>query len=439
MSRANTPFTDTGQDVYLTSIEHDDELYGGHREFFDGEDTRTFSSKFDGNVLDDLSLGLHDGRSGPSHSRTQSWTTTPENLPSHQIDFGEYTFDHRDAHGYPVPDELNRETTQYPPHLHTPDAVDQTGERPLPYRSSTYANRGYNPSALQNFNRTHPPAHRRSWSQNDVERLPNLAPHGYPPGVLHQPPYPHPRSQTNANPTFVRLCEPRHTRTASRVSPNSKAPPSSQGRAANKTKTTPPTSMPAGTGIPLPPDHRSILTPGNIQLTGPRMVHMSHAEQRSTSQKIIEIGAMAVLNMTSARLAADNIDPRLVLLGEGFRAREKSSAPSPEALVGNDAPTQKMLKDLVRMERMLQERGEGEEERRALEGCGYIKEVLGKMGGRDGGTGEESRDDGPPGDESGVAGAGPGSSDDGSPLTDEELMREMGVDFSSPDAGSHGL
>ncbi|KAJ4351228.1 uncharacterized protein N0V89_006567 [Didymosphaeria variabile] len=261
------------------------------------------------------------------------------------------------------------------------------------------------------------------------------------PGALHQPPYPHPHSQTNANPTFVRLCETRPSRLTSRVpSSDSKKTYSSQGRAGHKARTNPPASMPVGIGIPLPPDHRSIPTTGNIQLTGPRMVHMSHTEQRKSSQKIIEIGAMAVLNMASTRPEPDNIDPRLVLLGEGFRIREKSSAPSPEPRDGEDSPTQKMLKDLVKMEKMLRERGEGEEERKALNGCGYIREVLGRMGDKGGIMGDEGRGDGPSQvDESKALCSSPASSDDASPLTDEELMRELGVNFPSPSSGSHGV
>jgi hypothetical protein len=72
---------------------------------------------------------------------------------------------------------------------------------------------------------------------------------------------------------------------------------------------------------------------------------MSRVEQRRTSQKIIEVGAMAVLNMSCAEGKLENIDPRLILLGHEGRTRDKSSAPSPEAMVDRDEPRKKMLQD----------------------------------------------------------------------------------------------
>jgi hypothetical protein len=205
--------------------------------------------------------------------------------------------------------------------------------------------------------------------------------------------------------------------------------------------------MPVDIGMSLQTNHRAIPTSGNVQLTGPKLVHMSRVEQRRTSQKIIEVGAMAVLNMSCAEGKLENIDPRLILLGHEGRTRDKSSAPSPEAMVDRDEPRKKMLQDLMKMEQLLKEGGE-RGERKALEGCETIREVLSKMRDRHGGNtneryvvqcvlegvvtdrensrGEERRVN------VNVDASSSTSSDDGSPLTDEELMRELVGDFSSP-------
>ncbi|KAL5422583.1 hypothetical protein PMIN04_004616 [Paraphaeosphaeria minitans] len=432
MSRENTPFSEAGRDGYLPVYQED---FGVRGEFYDGGDTPTFSSAFDQDALDGLGFGLQDGRIAPASSRTGSGTATPVGGHSPESDFGAYNFE-QSHHGYPVLDDLDRGTTPYPPHLHTPHALYQKPiERPLPYRSGPNSNTSYAPSAVHNFNRTHPP-HRRSWSQNDIERLPNLAPQPYPPGVRHQPPFP-PRQ--NANPTFVRLCETRHSRPpTSRNSSDGKNTARythAQTRAEHNGRTgNPPTSMPVSIGMSLAPgaQNRAVPTSGNVQLIGPpKLVHMSHGEQRKTSQKIIEVGAMAVLSMTSANANAsgkvENLDPRLLLMGYEGRAREKSGAPSPEAVEERGEPREKMLMELVKMEMMLKEGEGGEKEEMALKGCGMIREVLEKGSGREEG---ESRED-----ESSVNKAeasSPVASDEGSPLTDEELMRELVGDFSSP-------
>ncbi|KAF2452002.1 hypothetical protein P171DRAFT_16287 [Karstenula rhodostoma CBS 690.94] len=387
MSRDNTPFSEAGQDGYLPVYGQRDEQFGGRNDFLDDEDTPTFSSTFDRDVLDDLGLGLHDGGIAPANSRAESGTATPVDGHSPEIDFRGYSFGQnlRDPHAYPVPGELDRGTDPYPPYLHTPHALHhKTDERPLLYISGTNNNTDYAPSMVQNFNRAHPP-HRRSWSQNDIERLPNLAPQPYPPGVRHPPPHSHQHAQTTENPTFVRICETRHSRPPARISSDGKHPgryTHSQTRAGHNGRTNPPTSMPVGIGVPLTSANQPVPTSGNVQLTGPKLVHMSQAEQRKTSQKIIEVGAMAVLNMVFAHGKVENIDPRLFLMGYEGRTREKSSAPSPEPVGERDEPRKKMLEDLMKMERLLKEGGDGEEEKKALRGCEIIREVLGKMGGR---------------------------------------------------------
>ncbi|OAG10123.1 uncharacterized protein CC84DRAFT_465977 [Paraphaeosphaeria sporulosa] len=198
----------------------------------------------------------------------------------------------------------------------------------------------------------------------------------------------------------------------------------------------PRTSIPVGIGMPLSSgsENHAVPTSGNLQLTGPpKLVHMSHTEQRKTGQKIIEVGAMAVLNMASANTngKVENIDPRLLLMGYKGRAGEKIGAPSPEAVEERDEPREKMLRELVKMEKMLKEGEGGEKDERGLKGCEVIREVLGKMGEKGGGReGGESHGDAHEANIK-IEGSEAVSSDEGSPLTDEEFMREF-RDFSSP-------
>lgn len=452
MSRENTPFSEAGQDGYLPAYREGGEQFERRPGFYAGEDSPTFASTFDQDALDDLGFGLRDERIAPANSRAASGTATPVDGHSPEIDFGGYVFDRN--HAYPIPDGLDRGTNAYP-HLTTPYALyHETAERPLPYRSGTNTNTSYAPSAVQNFNRTHPP-HRRSWSQNDIERLPDLAPQPYRAGIRHQPPYPHQNAQTIANPTFVRLCETRHSRPPTKIPSDGKKTSryTQQTRTGHHSRTNMPTSMPVDIDVSLRSENRAVPSSGNLQLIGlPELVHMSHVDQRKTSQKIIEVGAMAVLNMSmaSTKGKAESIDPRLLLMGYEEQVREKSGAPSPEAVGERDEPRvrEKMMRELGKMETLLKEGRDGEQEKKALRGCEMIREVLGKMGDGDGGRGKErydakhvfggavpdekfSREDNHQADVK-IEASAPAASDEDSPLTDKELIRGLVGDCSSP-------
>lgn len=393
MSRVSTPFSDAGEDAYLPSIEHDNDIYGRYEDLLNGHDTPAYSSTFNRDVLHDLNLGLDDGTIAPKNSRAGSGTATPEygeDVSSPELDFSAYDFEQNqpDVHMYPGPDELHGGTQPYPFQLQPPQALYQkTEQRALPYRSATNTDMGYAPGPVQNFQQRHQPAHRRSWSQNDTDRIANLHHNQYPLGARHQPVYPHSHSQPSTNPTFVRLCETRHPRSTSKVSSEYNKRHHSQGRPGNRGRAYPPTSMPVGIGTPLSSEVRIVPSAGNIQLSGPRMMHMSHAEQFRTSQKIIEVGAMAVVNKVIARDRLGAIDPRLLV--EGARKRDKSDAPSPETLTGGNNPKGKMLEHLAAMEKTWRE-GDGDEADSAKKACGIIREALAKLeNGDDGGGGPQ--------------------------------------------------
>lgn len=129
---------------------------------------------------------------------------------------------------------------------------------------------------------------------------------------------------------------------------------------------------------------------------------MAHATQRASSQKIIELGAMAVYNKL-VKEGGTTIDPVLISDGEGNKSVDSGTQ-----------SREKMLRDLERMERALEE--EGEEGESARRGCEVIRGVLERM--EDKGGGEEKR-------EGGVRDEGsPGG---GSSLSegDEEFMRRL--------------
>lgn len=153
----------------------------------------------------------------------------------------------------------------------------------------------------------------------------------------------------------------------------------------NRDRANPPTSMPVGIGTPLSHEHSMMNTTGDVQLTGPGMVHMAHVEQHRTSRKVIEVGAIAILNYKRARDKVEVIDP--LLLKADTRLREKSDAPSPVTLmtlIGGSEPREKMLKNLDTMEKLLRE-GDDKEVEKAKRGCEMIREVLKKMEDRGGG------------------------------------------------------
>ena len=81
------------------------------------------------------------------------------------------------------------------------------------------------------------------------------------------------------------------------------------------------------------------------------------------------------------------IDP--ALLEADYRKRDKSGAPSPEA-VGGGEPREKMYRDLETMEVGMRD-GEGEMGEGGKKGCEVIREV--RMGMNDKGGGEGGRED----------------------------------------------
>ncbi|KAK3209730.1 hypothetical protein GRF29_44g467875 [Pseudopithomyces chartarum] len=296
MSRVRTPFSDTGEDAFLPSIEQDDGLYDTRRDLFEDQSTPIFSSTFDKDGLDDLDLASGDGTNAPQNSRTTSGTITPEQ--KNTLDFSGYDFEptQQSASIYPSPDNLPEAMHLYPTHLQKPSTIYHKGDRrPLPHRSTTNTDIRLAPGPLQTFHQAHNhPSHRRSYSQNDTERIleyPIEHPH---PGI-HYPPYTHTHPHTT--PTFVRLCETRNPRSTSKPRFYTRKKTHPQSTPNTRNRALPPMSVPVGIGIPLHPDPGTpVLTDGPVQLTGPRMTHMAHATQRASSQKIIELGAMAVYN-----------------------------------------------------------------------------------------------------------------------------------------------
>lgn len=402
MSRVGTPFSDAGEDAFLPSIGQEEGMCRGYEDGFSGEGTPAFTAGFDEDVLDELELGGGEGSIVPGSARGGSDEETPNGEDG--IDFSGYGFEvaRKNAHVYPGPDELTGAIHPYPTHQQAQQAVlSQARRRPLPYPAVPNGQTSYVPGPLQYFHHAHPHPHRRSYSQNDTQRIAHHL------GV-YQPPQP----SGATNPTFVRLCESRHPRSGPKTSTDSKQRLHAQPNPTARPRPHPPTSIPVEIGNPFPQDYPEVHTSGNVQLTGPRMVHMHHAPQRATSQKIIEVGAMAVLNKRHARNYIDAIDP--ALLEADFRKRDKSAAPSPEALVGGSEPREKMFRDLEAMERML-EGGEGEVGEKGKMGCEMVREALVEMEDKGGGAGEAR-----------TRGASP-SPGGGSALSegDDEFMRRL--------------
>ncbi|KAF1969084.1 hypothetical protein BU23DRAFT_601770 [Bimuria novae-zelandiae CBS 107.79] len=433
MSRISTPFSDTGEDAFLPSIEEDSGQYSAYGDFLEDDNTPTISSTFDEDVLDHLNFELAEGTIAPSNSRTARGTSTPnyeDDVASREIGFGGYCLGQRQqaAHAYPSLNEsLDRGSHPYHIQHHASHGVYQrASERPLPYRANTNAEMGYAAGLLQNFKQVYHPTHRRSWSQNDTEHIINLPPDHYLPGDPHHQSDLRGQPHANANPTFFRLCETRHTRSHPKTSSEYKKQAHAQGRTGNRGRPNAPTSMPVSIGTPIQPDDRFVPTAGNIQLTGPRMVHMSHVEQLRTSRRIIEVGAMAVVNKALVKKNGEAIDP--LLLDDDTRMRQKSNAPSPEVVVGGSEPRERMLKDLDHMKLLLKD-ATGKEADEALKGCEMIREALAKMEDRGGGGGAEddSLDEKPRFADDSAHASGPAPSDGASPLSDgdDEFLRRL--------------
>ena len=393
MSRMCEPFSDTGEDAFLPSIEEDGGLYSTCEDFLETENTPVFLSTFDKDLLDSVELVPSDGALAPGNSRTTSVGLTPNHEDT--LDFGNYDFEQaqKSASTYPAPDDLSG---LCPTHLQNALPIYHKGDnRPLPHRSITTTDVQLAPGPLQTFHQVHNhPSHRRAFSQNDTERILEYPLDHLPPDIHYPPLYSHSQSATTKVPTFMRLCEARHSRPNSkpRADPKKKRP--SQNGPAGKSRANTSTSIPVDIGTPLQQDPETEIPAteeGNpcIQLTGPQLVHMPHAEQRG-SRKIIELGAILVLNKMAAddqtqvqmQTQTQTIDP--LLLEAQLRRHDRGVAPSPEVMRGGAELRDKMLKDLGSMERLL-DGGEGEDAEKGRRGCELIREVLARMEDKGGG------------------------------------------------------
>ncbi|KAF2278664.1 uncharacterized protein EI97DRAFT_440201 [Westerdykella ornata] len=294
-------------------------------------------------------------------------------------------------------------------------------QRPQLFRSATNNTHLHPPTAAgyHHLSRTNQPLHRRSLSQSDADRIAALYSHAHP--------LPHPSRRAistdpddNAPLNSKKPGCTKHNNKTDNSNPSRPGPytkPSSHGQH-KKRRSHPPTSTPLGMGMRLsgscastgsgargpalvrelnPPGrlrsmYTCIGTPLNleddaldedtsavrvdagaeierdtrVQLTGPRMRHMSHAEQLRTSAKVIEIGAMAVLNAASG--------------GKGGQ----------QGMVGEEAEVQsndEVLRLVDKMESHLKLQDVGDRDK-GLRGCEMIREALGEGGGLDEGGGK---------------------------------------------------
>ncbi|KAF2251200.1 hypothetical protein BU26DRAFT_563140 [Trematosphaeria pertusa] len=325
---------------------------------FANQDHNPMYSPAHGEDLEELDFRLDDDSTAPTDSSNTTIASTP--------DFAGYTFGKRGAAiapAYPPPGYNSPHPYSLELHHGFPP-TPQLAQRPAPLRSHTSSSFLHPP---QYFSRTQQPYHRRSLSQGDADRI---------------------AAATQSNPVFFRLQVPRArpatpleddiSRLRKRMGPYddggrslSQSPGNSMGR--NTPTSTP---MPVHEdaygivstyiGMPMTSEASFMDTEGlSVQLTSTNdssFRHMSHHDQVSQSRRVIEIGAMAVVN-------AARVDPSL--------ARKRSRLPGLDIEEpGRDAEQgrREILKKLEELEHHLKHELYDCDE--ALKACGMIREAL---------------------------------------------------------------
>ncbi|KAJ4305750.1 hypothetical protein N0V90_001281 [Kalmusia sp. IMI 367209] len=384
MSRSSTPFSDTGSDVFFPTIKRDDDFYGESTHLYEDDHQLKFTAS------GDLVLDFQDGTIAPTNTRAGTRTSTPdfvETVATPEMDYGEYNYELQ-SEAYSSPDEV--ETHSYP--LRRREALYRKhSKHSMAARSTAYdlthPDTSVGRTSLQNFARIRLPSHRHSLSDSDAGRIIHSLPAHRP--ELPRYPYPDQRSNANQQPTFFRLRE-----TRSRPLPKANGDDSSHKRSRGRRgRPSMPTSIPIAIGSPLSSDHAVGSTAGNVPLRGPVLVHMPHSVQRNMSQRVIEVGAMAVLNIPKENRKTEKfVDPRLLDLRGKM---ERSAAPSPEMIVEpKEGLKNKWLKDLDNMQERLKEGRDTKGVEDGLKGCEMIRAALAKMEDHDSGVEKKSNDDG---------------------------------------------
>ena len=270
MSQPETPFNDTSIDPFLPAMGQGDfnheQLSNG---YISSEQDHAFSHA--GSNIFDLEEFLD--------SAASSNVSTPDFTG---YNFGQKTNDPYFQSAYPpIPGPASPQPYPFQ-HQQAFYHNAQLVHRPALVRSATNTpSTTYLHPPLQQHSRVQQPYHRRSLSQSDAERI-----------------------SASLNPAFVRHLAPRsrpitqhhHQAKKSKLAPlHQKSSSRSRGVEPNtKGRSKAPTS--GGPSIPI---ETSIGTPFHMTLTGnndARFRHMSHEKQRNESPRILEIGAMAVIN-----------------------------------------------------------------------------------------------------------------------------------------------
>ncbi|KAI4952647.1 hypothetical protein J4E91_003119 [Alternaria rosae] len=348
MSQPNTPLSHTGADLFLPSMDEEQQLsQADFNELFgsDGSAQPIFSSS-NSDRLNELSFTYENGAFASVDSSNTSTTST--------TDFSTYDFG-QNAAAYPTPGPNT--THPYPLDLQrafptTTDDID-FNDRPRPLRSQTNHTYLHSEQPSQGYG-----GRRRSLSTSDTDRMA--------------------AANNITNPTFVRLQAPR-ARTATPEHKRRHGAHFQHGRSASqgpapKRRPLNPTSIPyyvyndtlvgdmfstpIGTPLNEMMDHQDLKhgTSHNsvgmkdvaVRLDNPVIRRMTRPDELARSRQIIEIGALAVASHCT-------LDPRLGLHNPTTnRAR--------------------VLKKLADIEEHLEDK----EAREALSACKTIRDALSK-------------------------------------------------------------
>jgi len=366
MSHSDATFhDDLSIDPFLMGFDGDHQMFTNEqldRSFTKHEaGLSSASADSDREVREDLHFELEDSLipTGNSSNATTVSSTS---------DYSGYTFGRRQPSAYPTPGsnsprphplQLQQSYNQH----HQHPSTQQRELRPLTTRSQT------NTSTLrsQKYSRAQQPSHRRSLSQGDADRIAAA-------------------TRQNHNPVFFRLQAPRSRsaipnddsgRLKRRTEPYAKCRTgmtASQGLEYAHANLHSRVGIPTSTSVDATTIHRIMLltnigTPMeaddgradvnrlSIQLnatgkTDPYFARMSHSDQENNSRKVIEVGAMAVINQPIPYQIPQ------------FDGDDKGSR------------REKIMKKLEEVEKHLkQEMGDRDE---SLKGCEMIREAFAK-------------------------------------------------------------